>query len=155
MGTIKQQRTAQQLRMLLSEIFLFELRDPRLSSVTITQVKIDRELRYAHVYLAALGDEREKEVMFALEGAQGFLRRELAHRLHLRITPMLYYHWDPTLASAERVNVLLDTLDIPPAPVEEEIVLPPKKLLEDDEENDFDEDEEFDEVVDEDEDEEA
>lgn len=106
--------------MILSEIFLFELRDPRLSSVTIIEVKIDRELRHAHVYLAALGDEREKEVLFALEGAQGFLRREVAHRMHLRVTPMLYYHWDPTLATAERVNVLLDTLEIPPAPVEEE-----------------------------------
>lgn len=114
MSKIRQQRTAGQIRNILSELVLRELSDPRLQDLTFTDVKIDRELQYADVYVAALGDDtRREEVMAALEGATGFLRRELASRLRLRTVPYLHFHWDPTLAHVERINTLLDKLDIP------------------------------------------
>ena len=53
------------------------------------------------------------EVMDALVGATGYLRRELAPRLTLRTVPHLHFHWDPSLAHAERISQLLDSLDIP------------------------------------------
>jgi ribosome-binding factor A len=114
MSKIRQQRTAEQIRIILSELVLRDLRDPRLQGLTITGVQIDRELLYADVYVNALGDEsREEDVMIALQGASGYLRRELAGRLTMRTVPHLHFHWDPTLAHAERIDQLLDNLNIP------------------------------------------
>ena len=116
MSKIRQQRTAEQIKIIFSEIFLRELNDPRLQGLTITEVTIDRELQHADIYVHALGDEsREIGVLQALKSANGFLRRELSNRMQLRSVPQLHFHWDPTLAHAEKVNEILDSLHIPPA----------------------------------------
>ena len=116
MSKIRQERTAEQIQFILSELFLREVSDPRLIGVTVTQVLIDRELQHANIYVNALGDEeRETEVMGGLASATGFLRGQLAQRLDLRAAPVLRFHWDPRLRYAEEVNDLLDSLDIPPA----------------------------------------
>lgn len=120
MSKIRQQRTAEQIRIILSDVFQRGLRDPRLQGVTITEIRIDRELQHSDVYVNALGDEARKEdVLSGLENASGFLRRELAQRLSTRTVPQLHFRWDPTLAHAEAVNRLLDSLDIPPEPADE------------------------------------
>ena len=116
MSKIRQQRTAEQLRMVFSDLFLRELSDPRLHGLTVTDVKIDRELEHADIYVSALGDEsREAEVMKALSSAEGFLRHELAGRVRLRKVPQLHFHWDSTLAHMQEVESILENLDIPPA----------------------------------------
>ncbi len=116
MSKIRQQRTAEQLRVVFSELFLRELSDPRLHGLTVTDVKIDRELEHADIYVGALGDEsRKNEVMEALGSAEGFLRRELSGRVRLRKVPQLHFHWDTTLANIQEVESILDNLDIPPA----------------------------------------
>jgi ribosome-binding factor A len=116
MSKIRQQRTAEQLRIIFSELFLRELSDPRLHGLTVTDVKIDRELEHADIYVSALGDEsREDEVVKALSSAEGFLRRELAGRIRLRKVPQLHFHWDSTLAHMQEVESILEKLDIPPA----------------------------------------
>ncbi|WP_420640557.1 30S ribosome-binding factor RbfA [Candidatus Leptofilum sp.] len=116
MSKIRQQRTAEQLKTVLSELFLRELSDPRLHGITVTGVEIDRELEHADVYVSALGDEsRESDVMAALDSAVGFLRRELASRIRMRKVPQLHLHWDPTLAHVQEVESILDNLNIPPA----------------------------------------
>jgi ribosome-binding factor A len=115
MSKIRQERTAEEIRMILSDLLRRDVSDPRLQDLTVTRVIIDRELQHANVYMNALGDEsRQKEVMLALDKAGGFFRYELAQRLSLRTVPELHFHWDPTLAYAEEVNQILDSLDIPP-----------------------------------------
>lgn len=114
MSTVRQQRTAEQIRTTLSQLILLEMKDPRLQGVTVTRVTIDRELQYADIYVNALAeDDREDEVMDGLARATGFLRRELGKSLRLRHIPMLHFHWDPSLAHAEHINQLLDDLEIP------------------------------------------
>ncbi|HRQ38059.1 MAG TPA: 30S ribosome-binding factor RbfA [Chloroflexota bacterium] len=116
MSKIRQQRTAEQMQQLLSEIFLREMNDPRLQDVTVTEVTIDRELEHADVYVNALGDEsRQPEVMSALSKATGYLRHEVAGRMSLRKAPHLHFHWDPRLRHFQEVEDILDTLEIPPA----------------------------------------
>lgn len=115
MSRIRQQRTADQIQLILSELCQRHLSDPRLQDLTITKVTIDRELEHADVYVNALGDEsRQKEVMAALQKASGFLRRELADRIRLRVVPQLHFHWDYSLAHTDEVNEILDSLYIPP-----------------------------------------
>ena len=73
---------------------------------------IDRDLAYAEVYVHALGaEERQTEVMGALEHAKGYLRSEIGARVRLRRTPELRFHWDPSLERGDRIVRLLDSLD--------------------------------------------
>jgi ribosome-binding factor A len=111
MPTIRQRQVAKRIRFELSDLLLREAKDPRLALVTITDVTIDRDLAYAEVYVAAMGaQERQGEVMDALQHARGYLRREIGSRVHLRRTPELRFHWDPSLEHGERISQLLDML---------------------------------------------
>lgn len=121
MSKIRQERTAEQIQVTLSELFLRQVADPRLAGVTVTKVLIDRELQHANIYVNALGDEtREKEVMDGLESASGFLRSQIAQRLDLRSAPFIHFHWDPRFRYVDEINELLDSLDISPASEEDE-----------------------------------
>jgi ribosome-binding factor A len=120
MGTIKQKRMAEQIKVVLSELVIADLRDPRLQGITITDLTLDREFQHADVYVNALADEsRHDEVMKALAHAKPFLRHELSSRVRLRKVPELHFHWDTTLQRAVQLEEIFGTLDIPPAEVEE------------------------------------
>jgi ribosome-binding factor A len=118
--SLKVERMAEQIRAILSGLLLREVSDPRLQGVTITEVRLDSEMMYANIYVNALGDEsRQDAVMQALRRANGFLRREVGKRVRLRSVPELHFHWDVMLERGERLNQLIASLDIPPAPIEE------------------------------------
>lgn len=88
-----------------------ELADPRLTGISITDVKVDRELAYADIYVSAVeGHERAKDVIDGLQHASGYLRRALAERVDLRVFPRLRYHWDPTPERADQIERLLAEL---------------------------------------------
>jgi len=88
-----------------------EISDPRLKLIYITDVKVDRELAYADVYVSAVeGRTRSVEILSGLEAASGFLRRTLAGRIELRVFPRLRFHWDPTPENADRIEKVLADL---------------------------------------------
>ncbi len=88
-----------------------EISDPRLDGISITDVKVDRELAYADIYVSAIeGISRAKSVVQGLEHASGFLRKSLADRIELRVFPRLRFHWDPTPERADHIETLLASL---------------------------------------------
>jgi ribosome-binding factor A len=93
---------------------LTESRDPRISGITITDVKVDRELAFADIYISAVeGSERSEEALEGLAHAQGFLRSELANRIELRTFPRLRFHWDQTYERADAMDKLIASLHDP------------------------------------------
>ncbi|MCJ7625519.1 MAG: 30S ribosome-binding factor RbfA [Anaerolineaceae bacterium] len=108
---LRLQRISDRIREELSEIVLFEVSDPRLNNITVTDVKVDREYAYANIYISAIeGHERSTEILAALEHAKGYLRSTLAKRIQLRVFPRLRFHWDPTPERANYIEKLLDSL---------------------------------------------
>ena len=92
----------------LTEIIGFELDDPRLGEVEVTDVHVSPDSRYATVKIAAHGDERaQNQALAALEHATGYLRRELASRLQLRHVPELHFQRDKHPDAESRVDFLL------------------------------------------------
>lgn len=115
MRSKRQKRVADQIREILSELLTFEVSDPRLTSVTVMDVDIDRELMYAEVYVSSFEGEDSREVVLgALESAGGFLRRELGSRMRTQHTPTLRFKWDESLEYGNRIENLLGSLDITP-----------------------------------------
>lgn len=105
---IRLQRIADRIRQELSEMLIREIGDPRLGAIFVTDVRVDRELAYADIYVSAVeGRERWGEIRAGLESASGFLRRALAGRIELRTFPRLRFHWDPTPENADHIEKLL------------------------------------------------
>lgn len=101
-------RIADRIKQELSEMLIREVHDPRLHRVYVTDVRVDRELAFADVYVSAVeGAVRSADVRAGLESAAGFLRRTLASRLELRTFPKLRFHWDPTPENADHIETLL------------------------------------------------
>ena len=92
-------------------MLIHEISDPRLKQIFVTDVKIDRELAFADVFVSALeGVERSADVLAGLESAAGFLRRTLSARVELRAFPRLRFHWDVTPENADRIERILAEL---------------------------------------------
>jgi ribosome-binding factor A len=105
------QRIGDRIREELSEMIIIQVSDPRLSGITVTGVKVDRELTYADIFVSAIeGHERAPEILAGLEHASGFLRHTLAGRIELRVFPRLRFHWDPTPEKADHIERLLAEL---------------------------------------------
>lgn len=105
------QRIADRIREELSEMLIKEVSDPRLSGISITGVKVDRELTYADIFVSAVeGHSRSAEVLAGMERASSFLRRNLAERIELRTFPRLRFHWDPTPERADNIERILASI---------------------------------------------
>ena len=105
---VRLQRISDRIKRELSEMLIFELSDPRIKGIYITDVNIDRELAYANIYISALeGSERAKEALAGFNNASGYIRRHLAGRVELRSFPQLRFHWDPTPEQAAHIEGIL------------------------------------------------
>jgi len=105
------QRIGDRIRQELSEMLIREISDPRLKQIYVTDVKVDRELAYADVYVSAVeGVSRSAEVLAGLESASGFIKRNLASRVELRAFPRLRFHWDMTPENADHIEKVLAEL---------------------------------------------
>lgn len=91
-----------------------QINDPRLMGVFVTDVKVDRELSFANIFVSAIGGEETSEtILEGLEHASGFLRSALAKRIELRSFPRLRFFWDSTPERAERIERLIDSITEP------------------------------------------
>jgi len=106
------ERIAETLREEIAQIVGYELEDPRLTMVTVTEVRVADDLRDASVYVTVQGDEREHDVALrALRHAAPYVRKQLGFSLNLRHTPVLHFVRDTVEEQAERVDALLEKME--------------------------------------------
>ncbi|HLY20623.1 MAG TPA: 30S ribosome-binding factor RbfA [Bryobacteraceae bacterium] len=104
----RSQRVSEAVREELSEIIGFELSDPRLIAVDVTDVAVTPDSRHANVKVSLSGAEKEQAAaLAALEHARNYLRHELASRLNLRRIPELHFEPDYWPDAPGRVEILL------------------------------------------------
>ncbi len=107
------ERLAEALKEEISEVVGFELDDPRLEGVTVTDVTVADDLRDAKVFVLVQGDEQEVAgAMKALQNATVFVRQQVAMNLSLRHVPHLHFARDTAEENAARVNELLGGITI-------------------------------------------
>ena len=102
-------------------MILRRVKDPRVSEafISVTSADCTPDLKYAKIYYSVMGGDK-KEVAKGLKVATGFIRRELARSLNLRITPELTFVADDSVAYGAHIASILNTLDIKPEEGEEE-----------------------------------
>ena len=106
-------RLNEQFRREITAILGRAVRDPRVQDVVVNSVEVTSDLWLARVYVHVGGEEEERaEALQGLDVATNFIRRELAAVLHIRRIPELRFLEDKTLAQANRIEEILQGLDV-------------------------------------------
>ena len=106
------ERVADILREEISQIVGYELEDPRLTMVTVTDVRLSDNLREAQVFVTVIGDEEEHRLaLSALRHAAPFVRKQLSLSLNLPRTPEIHFVRDRVEEKGERVDQLLEKIE--------------------------------------------
>ena len=103
------------LKVEISEVVGFELDDPRLEMVTVTDVEVSGDLRDAKVYVYVRGSRDEiDEALKTLRHAATYVRQQVALNLDLRHAPHIHFVRDTAEENASRVSEILQDLEIKP-----------------------------------------
>jgi ribosome-binding factor A len=115
MKNLKRERLRTFIREEVSLLLEKELKDPRVGFVTITNVEVSQDCRFARIFVSVLGSEEEiKETMEGLNHALGFIRSRIAQRLEMRYVPALSIEYDSSLAKSARIQEILKSLEEKP-----------------------------------------
>ena len=112
MGKYRRNRINEEMQKEMMNI-LRGVKDPRVQDafMSVTAVDVTPDLKYAKIYYSALqGDE--KELKTGLKAASGYIRRELARTLNLRITPELTFLRDTSITYGAHIASILNNLEI-------------------------------------------
>lgn len=105
------ERLAESLREEIAEVVGFEMENPQLQDVTVTDVVVTDNLRDAKVFVIVEGSEQSvKNTMRALHHATTFVRQQVAMSLNLRHVPQLHFVRDTAEENASRIDELLTDL---------------------------------------------
>jgi ribosome-binding factor A len=105
------ERLAQSLREEITEIVGYELEDPNLQNITVTDVIVSENSREAKVFVIVEGDETEiRNALRALQHAASYVRQQVAFNLDLNHAPHLNFVRDTVEENAVRVEALLSHL---------------------------------------------
>ena len=116
-GGTRALRVAERVReVLMSALLRGAVRDGGATGVTITDVRVSKDLRQAKVYIRLLlhepGDAEKKQAVRAMTRATGLLRRELGAALRTKFTPELHFYWDDAVDRGQRVQEVLHEISV-------------------------------------------
>lgn len=109
-GYKRTDRIADQIQRDLAVLLQREIKDPRVGMVTVSGVKVAKDLAFADIYVTFMTLEQEaevKEALAVLDHAGGFLRSQLAKSIKLRVMPRLRFHFDQVIVTAPRLSSLI------------------------------------------------
>ena len=105
----RSERVGELLIEVIADVLREDIRDPRVTAVTITAAKVTKDLRQARIYFTILGgaSENKDAVLAGLKSALGFIRVRIGKQLKLRFVPAIEFFYDNSIDEAERIEKLL------------------------------------------------
>src|SRR3954469_484284 len=111
MPTRRQIQVADEILQIVSVLLQRDMKDPRIGFVTVTQVEVTQDLKYARIFVSVMGTpEEQKDTMAALASGRGFIRREIASRMTIRYVPEIQFRLDRGIEYSDRINRLLNEI---------------------------------------------
>ena len=111
MTNIRQIRYAELIRSILSDCLLkedFYSADIKSSSITISYVRMSKDLKIANVYFMPLGGKDQNEVLKNLKEKKNIFQKYLSKaKIQSKFTPKLVFYLDDTFDEAEKIEKLL------------------------------------------------
>lgn len=114
MANYRRRRINDEMKKELSFV-LRDIKDPRVSNafISITAVEVTADLKFAKVYYSAMTGDK-KEIAKGLKSSAGYIRREIARRLNLRMTPEFTFCEDHSIEHGAHISKLLNEIEITP-----------------------------------------
>ncbi|MBL4930882.1 MULTISPECIES: 30S ribosome-binding factor RbfA [Clostridium] len=106
-------RINEEVKKIISSLIQYEIKDPRMSAmVSVTDVNVTKDLRYAKVFVSIFtnNEEEKKATLQALKSASGFIRRELGHKINLRYTPEVLFEEDSSISNGMYIDSLIEKI---------------------------------------------
>jgi len=105
----RSERVGELLTEVIADVLREDIRDPRVTAVTITAAKVTKDLRQARIYFTILGgaSDNKATVLAGLKSALGFIRARIGKQLKLRFVPAIEFFYDDSVDEAERIEKLL------------------------------------------------
>lgn len=105
----RSERVGELLTEIIADVLRREIRDPRVTGVTITAAKVTKDLRQARIYFTVMGGAHGNKdtVLAGLNSALGFIRSRIGKQLQLRYVPSIEFFYDESVDEAERIDKLL------------------------------------------------
>ncbi len=111
MATQRPGRVQEALRQEISRIIQTEIKDPRIGFLTVTQVELTPDLRYAKVYFSVLGEDKDKSLALkGLNSAKGYIKGLIADRIKLRFMPEISFRIDNSLEHTRNISDILNKI---------------------------------------------
>src|SRR3546814_1617507 len=107
-------RVAEQVRRELADLLQFEVKDPRVGMVTITEVEVSGDMAHAKIFYSAPVQDNPQamaELPTGLEKSACFLRSQLGKRMMLRTVPQLHFVYDTSIDQGMKLSRLIDESD--------------------------------------------
>ena len=103
-------RVQDQIQRDLAELIAFELKDPRVGMITITEVQITPDYAHAKIFFTTLVDNPDaiQNTLKGLKAAAGFLRNQLGKRLTIHTLPELHFVHDTSTMRGMEMSKLID-----------------------------------------------
>lgn len=109
-GYGRPERVGDQIQRELAQVLQFEMKDPRVGMVSLSEVKVSRDLGYADVYFTCVEPDADVAAVEKVLGkAVGYLRSTLASRMQLRIVPRLRFHYDESVQHGRELSSLIES----------------------------------------------
>ena len=105
------EKVNEELKRELSNIINYEVKNSNVTGmVSVTEVKVSPDLRYAKVSVSILNSKNIKQTLAGLKAASGYMRSRLAEKVNLRVTPELVYELDESLKYGENIDKILEDI---------------------------------------------
>lgn len=101
----RNQRVSEQMRRELADLLMFEIKDPRVKGVTITEVEVTGDMAHAKIFYTTA--KSTKGLQEGLDKATGFLRSQVSKRMMLRTIPQLHFIYDASLDNGMKMDKLI------------------------------------------------
>jgi ribosome-binding factor A len=107
----RSERVGHAIKKEVSNIIHDEMKDPRMGFVTITNVELTNDLRFAKIFFSVLGnDEEKKKTSEALDSAVGFIRKLVSERIKLRYSPDMVFKEDRSIECSMHIEEIINEL---------------------------------------------
>ena len=114
-------RVNEELKRELSNIINYEVKNSNVTGmISVTRVKTSPDLKYARVSVSILNSKNVKQTLAGLKVASGFMRRKIAEKMNMRVTPELVFELDESLVYGEKIDTILERIMKDIKPPEEE-----------------------------------
>ena len=115
----RQGRLGEEIRKIISEMLLREIKDPRLSNglISLSDVEVTSDGSYATCYITYIsmkkGEEavlEEEEILEGLRRAKGMFKKEIGRKIKLRHIPELIFKMDHSMDYGRHIDAVIEKL---------------------------------------------